>query len=78
MILNFYEIEFGPQDIQTAECEFTFGLVLFKNENRDESIEHLAKAHMTFANSLGEFDRKTKDVEQIIKRIEGGAGGGHH
>jgi hypothetical protein len=31
---------------------------------------------MTFANALGEFDRNTKDVEQIIKRIEGGAG--HH
>jgi hypothetical protein len=32
---------------------------------------------MTFANALGEFDRKTKEVEQIIKRIEGGAGGHH-
>lgn len=77
VILNFYEIESGPQDVQTAECEFTFGLVLFKNENRDESIDHLAKSHMTFANALGEFDRKTKEVEQIIKRIEGGAGGHH-
>ncbi len=62
--------------MQTAECEFTFALVLFKNENRDESLEQLAKSHMTFANALGEFDRKTKDVESIIKRIEGGAG--HH
>jgi hypothetical protein len=53
--------------------------VLFKNENRDESLDHLSKSHMTFANALGEFDRKTKDVEQVIKRIEGGGGAaGHH
>jgi hypothetical protein len=63
VILNFFEIEYGAQDVQTAECEFTFSLVLFKNENREESLEHMAKAHMTFANNLGEFDRKTKEVE---------------
>lgn len=39
---------------------------------------------MTFGNVLGEFDRKTKEVEAVIKRVEmqGGAGGqgghGHH
>lgn len=69
VILNFFEIEYGPQDVQTAECEFTFSLVLFKNENREEALEHMAKSHMTFANNLGEFDRKTKEVEGIIKRI---------
>lgn len=30
---------------------------------------------MAFANVLGELDRKTKEVETIIKRIEGV---GHH
>jgi hypothetical protein len=29
----------------------------------------MAKAHMIFANALGEFDRKTKEVESIIKQI---------
>lgn len=55
----------------------TFALVLFKNENRDEALEHMSKAHMTFANALGEFDRKTKDVEAIVKRIETGLTGGN-
>ena len=76
VILNFFEIEYGQGDVQTAECEFTFALVLFKNENREEAIDHMGKAHITFANVLGEFDRKTKEVEAIVKRIEGG--GGHH
>jgi F420-0:gamma-glutamyl ligase-like protein len=80
VILNFFEIEYGAEDIQTAECEFTFALVLFKNENRDEALDHMTKAHNTFANSLGEFDRKTKEVENIIKRVQmqGGQGNGHH
>lgn len=77
VILNFFEIEYGKQDVQYAECEFTFALVLFKNENRDEALEHMANAHMTFANALGEFDRKTKEVEAIIKRVQM-QGGGHH
>lgn len=77
MILNFFEIEFGVQDVQTAECEFTFALVLFKNENREEALEHMEKSHMTFATTLGEFDRKTKEVEAIIKRVQGGQSNHH-
>jgi len=81
VILNFFEIEYGMQDVQTAECDFTFALVLFKNENREEALDHMAKAHMTFANALGEFDRKTKEVESIIKRIQmqgGNVNNNHH
>jgi tetratricopeptide (TPR) repeat protein len=80
VILNFFEIQFGQQDVQTAECQFTFGLVLFKNENREEALDHMEKAHITFSNVLGEFDRKTKEVEAVIKRIQmqGSSGQGHH
>jgi hypothetical protein len=54
--------------------------VLFKNENREEALDHMAKAHMTFADTLGEFDRKAKEVESIMQRIQmqGGGQGGHH
>lgn len=32
-ILNFFEIEYGPSDIATAEGYFVFGLVLLKLGN---------------------------------------------
>ena len=69
VIHNFLESEFGAQDVQTAECDFTFALVLFKNENREEALDLLAKAQNTFAMAFGEFDRKTKEVETIMKRV---------
>lgn len=78
-ILVTFEIEFGPQDVITAECQFAFGLVLFKNENKEASIDMMTKAHITYCNNLGEFDRKTKEVEQIIKKIQNMYGHhGHH
>ncbi len=77
-ILVTFEIEFGPQDLLTAECQFSFGLVLFKNENKEAAIDLMTKAHIIYCNSLGEFDRKTKEVEQIIKKIQNMYGGNHH
>lgn len=32
--------------------------------------EHLYNAQMFFANNVGEFDRKTKEVEHIIRMVE--------
>ena len=54
----------------TAECQFTFGLVLFKNENKEASIDLMTKAHIIFSNTLGEFDRKTKEVEGVVKKLQ--------
>ncbi len=81
VILGFFEMHLGgPQDVQTAECQFTFALVLFKNENREEALDQMDKALITFANTLGEFDRKTKEVEVVMKRIQmiTMQGAGHH
>jgi len=69
-ILVTFEIEFGPQDVLTAECQFAFGLVLFKNENKEAAIDLMTKAHIIYCNTLGEFDRKTKEVENIIKQLQ--------
>lgn len=73
VILGFFEMHMGggaQQDVQTAECQFTFALVLFKNEAREEALDQMDKALVTFANTLGEFDRKTKEVEAVLKRIQ--------
>lgn len=69
-ILVFFEIEFGPQEIVTADCQFTFGLVLFKNENKVACLDLMTKAHITYSNTLGEFDKKTKEIEGIIRKIQ--------
>jgi hypothetical protein len=42
---------------------------LFKNENKEASLDLMTKAHIIFSNTKGEFDRKTKEVESIIKKI---------
>ena len=69
-ILAFFEIEFGPQDVSTAECQFTFALVMLKTGNVMASVEFMQKSQITYANNLGEFDRKTKEVENIIRKVE--------
>jgi hypothetical protein len=62
-MLVFFEIEFGPQDVSTAECQFTFSLVMLKTGNVMGCLEYLQKCQANFSNNLGEFDRKTKEVD---------------
>ena len=69
-ILVFFEIEFGPQDIMTAECQLTFALVVLKTGNVMPCLEYMQKAQMFFSNNLGEFDRKTKEVDALIRKVE--------
>jgi hypothetical protein len=51
---------------------------MLKTSNVTASIEYMQKAQITFANILGEFDRKTKEVETIIRRVENFIKEAHH
>jgi len=69
-ILVFFEIEYSPQDTITAECQFVFGLVMLKTGNVIPALEMMQKAHIIYANNLGEFDEKTKEIEEVVRRVE--------
>lgn len=69
-ILGFFEVEYGPQHSLTAECDVAFALVMLRTSNDMIAIEFLEKAHYILMNSLGEFDPKTKEVEELAKRVE--------
>ena len=43
---------------------------MLKTNNVMGSIEFMQKAQIIFSNNLGEFDRKTKEVESIIRKVE--------
>ena len=33
-------------------------------------VEAMQKAHMIYSNNLGEFDEKTKEVEETLNQVE--------
>jgi hypothetical protein len=68
-ILLFFEVELGRQDVLTAECNIAFSLVMLKTGNFMVALESLDTAYYTFLSALGEFDNKTKDVGELIKKI---------
>ena len=63
-------MEFGQHHTSTAECQFTYGLVSLKIGNDMVGLEALQKAHMIYSNNLGEFDEKTKEVEDTLLKVE--------
>ena len=69
-MLHFFEMEFGPSESVTAECLFTYALVSYKIGNDMVAMEALQKAHMIYSNNLGEYDPKTKEVEEILVQFE--------
>jgi len=66
----FFEMEFGPHNFVTADCQFTYGLVSLKIGNDQQGVESIKTAHAIFANNLGEFDEKTKEVEDVLFKID--------
>lgn len=54
----------------TAECNVSFALVMLKTGNYMIALEGLEKAYYTFLSALGEFDPKTKEIGDLIKKIE--------
>jgi hypothetical protein len=73
-MLLFFEMQFGVQDTVTAEAQYAYGLVAYKisaqTGNGLGALEALQQAHQTLSQNLGELDRKTKEVEVVIMRIE--------
>jgi tetratricopeptide (TPR) repeat protein len=68
-MLIFFEVEYGPQHVLTAECELAFALVMLKTGDVMLSLEYLQKAMHIFANTLGEYDEKTQEVDELIKKV---------
>jgi hypothetical protein len=69
-MLAFFETEFGQHHSVTAECQFTYGLVSLKIGNDMQGHESIKTAHHIYANNLGEFDLKTKEVEDVLFKVE--------
>jgi hypothetical protein len=73
-MLIFFEMQFGLQDTTTAEAQYAYGLIAYKisavTGNGMGALEALRQAYNTLSNNLGETDRKSKEVEQVIMRIE--------
>lgn len=74
----FFELEFGQLDPITAECQFAFALVMLKMNNAMECIKYMQNAQMIFSNTLGEDDRKTKEVEAVLRKVESLINEAHH
>jgi len=70
IIKSFFEQEFGHDHVVTAESYLSFGLVCLKTGDLNSCVEHLQKAKMTFENQQGEFDFKTKEVENLLRELE--------
>lgn len=69
-ILIFFEMEFGGHEILTGECMFTYALVALKTGDVEQALDTLQKTLVIYSNTLGEFDRKTKEVEETHRMIE--------
>jgi hypothetical protein len=69
-MLIFFEMEFGQHHSVTAECQCTYGLVSLKIGNEMQGHEAIKNAHAIYANNLGEFDEKTKGVEDVLFKVD--------
>ena len=69
-ILIFFDMEFGPHDTLTAECQFSYALVSLKRGKTNEAMDDMHKTLQIYRENLGEYDRKTKEVELVIQRIQ--------
>lgn len=64
-----FENELGSDDISTAEAYMSFGLVCLKTGDLNSCIEHLQKTLMVYQNQLGEFDFKTKELDNLLRSL---------
>ena len=69
-MLVFFEIEYGPRDVATAECQLTFALIMFKTGNVMGCLEYLQKCQINFQETVGHTAPKTKEVDHLIRRVE--------
>ena len=69
-ILNWYREELGGYDNACAECLFSQSLVAYKRGKIAEALDGMRTALQDYQNNLGIYDRKTIDVERVIRKIE--------
>jgi len=69
-MLIFFEMEFGQHHTVTAECHFAYGLVSLKIGKDEQGYSSIQFAQTIFANNLGEFDDKTKEVKDVLDEVE--------
>ena len=70
MILNWFRQEFGEYDNSTAECLFSHSLIQLKRGNADAALKGMQDAYNEYRNNLGDYDPKTKQVEDVIQKVE--------
>jgi len=70
VIKSFFENQYDPENITTAEAYMSFGLICLKTGDFNSCVEYLQKALVVFQTQLGEFDFKTKEVENILNSFE--------
>lgn len=66
MIRDFFEENFGQENLMTAETYMAFGLVCMKLGQFDRAVEDLGNALRIYQMQLGEFEYKTKEVGHLL------------
>ena len=70
VIKNFFENEFGPDNILTAETCLAFGLVCLKTGDYGSCMENLQKALMVFQNQGPIINPKSREVENLLRLLD--------
>ena len=66
MILNWFRAEYGEYDNCSPECLFSHSLIQLKRGNTDAALKGMKDSYVDYRNNLGDYDRKTKQVEGVI------------
>ena len=69
-IREFFETEFGPDHVLTAETYLAYALVCLKLGQFGTCMDELQRALMIFQNQLGEFEFKTKEVANLLRSLD--------
>jgi tetratricopeptide (TPR) repeat protein len=66
----FLERNSDENSTSTADCTFALALVSYRCGKRDEALDLMERSYMIYQTKLGEYAKKTKDVEDAIKFIQ--------
>ena len=69
-ILVFFDALHGKHNEKTAQCNVAFALVMLQTGTVMVALEYLEQAYTILQNDPGEFDPKTVEVAELIKKIE--------
>lgn len=69
-ILNFLEQLREEGTTHAADCLFALSLVNFKRGDYEEALDQMSRCLMLYQSKLGEYARKTKEVEDTRKHLQ--------